>query len=107
MSVLDPKARDAWLARFEKAAVAIPEPRRSALRAEVLADFEMAEFPDDLDAYPLPEELVRDEVAAASGVSVDDRRPVRRRTLAIGAVVIIMIAVLLAAVLPVVLVIVR
>jgi hypothetical protein len=100
MSALEPKAREAWLARFEKAAIQIPEPRLSALRQEILADFERADDPGDLERYPLPEEIVAEELAAAGGVTVDRREPLRRRTLATGAIVIVVVAVLLAVVLP-------
>jgi hypothetical protein len=103
MSALDPKARDAWLARFEKAAARIPEPRRSALREEILADFERADDSGDLVGYPTPEEIVAEELATAGGVVVEDREPIRRRTLATGAVVIVVVAGLLAVVLPLVL----
>jgi hypothetical protein len=107
MSVLDSEPAERWLARFEKAAVQIPEPRRSALRNEILADFEQAQFPEDLEAYPLPEQIVAEEIAAAGEIDVEARPRVRQRTLATGAIAIIVIATLLVVVLPVVLLVLR
>lgn len=107
MSVLDSDAAERWLARFEKAATRIPEPRRSALRDEILADFERADDASELDGYPAPEQIVAEEVAAAGDIDVEERPRVRQRTLAAGAIAIIAVAALLVVVLPVVLIVLR
>lgn len=95
---MNARAKDEWLTRFEKAAKPIPEPRRSALRQEILADLENV---PDLDSYPSPEVIVANELAVASDVEVEEREPVRRNLLRNAAIVIIVVAVLLAVVLPI------
>jgi hypothetical protein len=96
--MIDERAKDEWLSRFETSAKQIPEPRRGALRQEILSDFDDL---NDLESYPSPEVIVANELAVASDVEVEEREPVRRRTLAIAAVVIVVIALLLAVVLPI------
>ena len=108
MRAHDRKPVIAWLKRYDKAAVSIPEPLRSALRAEIdqhledtlLADASDADVAAVLDELGSPAELVAAEVAAAAEVHVVPRPRLRRRALAIGAIVIVVIALLLAVVLP-------
>jgi len=97
--MIDEGAKDEWLSRFEKAAKPIGEPRRSALRDEILADLDAPDV--DIESYPSPEVIVAHELAVASDVEVEPREPVRRGTLRNAAIVIVVIAVLLAVVLPI------
>jgi len=109
MKAHDRKPVIAWLKRYDKAAVSIPEPLRSALRAEIdehledtlLADASDADVAAVLDELGDPRELVAAEVAAAAEVHVEPRSRVRGRTLAIAAVVIVAVALFLAIGLPI------
>jgi len=108
MNVLDRPPVADWLRRFDKAARAIPEPRRGALRGE-LTEHLLDAVPVDADDAAVtavlgqlgdPAGIVADEVDAAAAVEVEARPPLRRRRLAIAAIILIVVAVLLAAVLP-------
>lgn len=108
MKAHDRKPVIAWLKRYDKAALGIPEPLRSSLRAEIdehLEDTLLAEASDAdvqavLDELGDPKELVAEEVAAAAAVHVEPRPRLRRRTLAIAAIVIVVVALFLAIGLP-------
>jgi len=108
MKAHDRKPVIAWLKRYDKAALDIPEPLRSSLRAEIdehLEDTLLADATDEdvavlLDELGDPKALVATEIAAAAEVHVDPRPRLRRRTLAIAAVVIIVVALFLAIGLP-------
>jgi uncharacterized membrane protein len=99
----------AWLRRYDKAAIGIPEPLRSSLRAEIdqhledtlLADASDADVAAVLEELGDPKTLVADEVAAAAAVHVEPRPRLRRRTLAIAAIVIVVVALFLAIGLPI------
>ena len=108
MKAHDRKPVIAWLKRHDTAALGIPEPLRSSLRAEIdqhledtlLADASDADVAAVLDELGDPKELVAGEIAAAAEVHVDPRPGLRRRTLAIAAVVTIVVALFLAIGLP-------
>lgn len=108
MRAHDRKPVIAWLKQYDKAALAIPEPLRSSLRAEIdqhledtlLADATDADVAVVLEELDDPRALVAAEVAAAAEVHVEPRPRLRRRTLATAAVVIIVVAVFLAVGLP-------
>jgi HAAS domain-containing protein len=108
MRAHDRKPVIAWLKRYDKAALAIPEPLRAALRAEIdehLEDTLLADASDEdvrvvLEELGDPKQLVAAEVAAAAEVHVDPRPRLRRRTLATAAIVIIVVALFLAIGLP-------
>ena len=108
MKAHDRKPVIAWLKRYDKAALGIPEPLRSSLRAEIdehledtlLADASDADVAAVLEDLGDPKELVAAEIAAAAEVHVEPRPGLRRRTLATAAVVIIVVALFLAIGLP-------
>ncbi len=108
MRAHDRKPVIAWLKRYDKAALGIPEPLRSSLRSEIdehLEDTLLADATDEDVAVVLeelgdPKALVAAEIARAAEVHVDPRPRLRRRTLAIAAVVIIVVALFLAVGLP-------
>jgi hypothetical protein len=101
----------AWLADFDRAARVIPEPRRGALHTELamhLDDAIPAGATDPEVALVLadlgdPAGIVADEVDAAERVEVPPRPPMRGRSLAIGATALVVVAVLIALVLPAIL----
>ena len=109
MKAHDRKPVIAWLRRYDKAALSIPEPLRSSLRAEIdehledtlLADASDADVAAVLDELGDPKTLVAEEVAAAAAVHVEPRPRLRRRMLATAAIVIVVIALFLAIGLPI------
>jgi len=104
-------AVSAWLAGFDRAAGAIPEPRRGALRTDLAAHLDEA-IPSSatetdvalvLSELGDPANIVAEEVAAANRVAVPARPQMRGRGLAIAATVIVVVAVLITLVLPAIL----
>lgn len=107
MNALDHPLVAEWLRRFDRAARDIPSPRREALRSELTDHLLEAIDPvDDATAAAAltdlgdPEAIVASERAAADDVTIEPRRRLPRWRLMFGAVVIIVVAVMLAAVIP-------